>query len=51
MNPTQTIGSLVILVVIKSQADLLMHRLRQLKFYFTINDSTGGVVQGSAKRQ
>lgn len=29
MNPTQTIGSLVILVVIKSQADLLMHRLRQ----------------------
>jgi|OpeIllAssembly_1097287.scaffolds.fasta_scaffold575368_2 uncharacterized protein YaaQ len=45
MNPSQTIDRLVILVVIKSQADLLMNRLQQLKFYFTIIDSTGGLVQ------
>lgn len=45
MNPTQSIDRLVILVVAKSQADVLMHRLRQSTFYFTIIDSTGGLVQ------
>ncbi len=39
------IDRLVILVVSGSQSDQLMRRLRQEQFYFTIIDSTGGMLQ------
>jgi uncharacterized protein YaaQ len=45
MNSSQSIDRLVILVVIKSQADPLMRRLRQTRFHFTVIDSAGGLIQ------
>lgn len=45
MNPSPSIDRLVILVVTQSQANPLMRRLQEAKFYFTIIDSTGGLVQ------
>jgi len=39
------IDRLVILVVSGSQSDQLMRRLRRTQFYFTVIDSTGGMLQ------
>lgn len=45
MNSPRSIDRLVILVVSGSQSDQLMRRLRQTQFYFTVIDSTGGMLQ------
>jgi uncharacterized protein YaaQ len=45
MNSPDRVDRLVILVVSGSQADALMRRLRQERFYFTVIDSTGGMLQ------
>lgn len=47
-NKHKTINQLALLVVSGRQSNELMDRLRQERYYFTIIDSSGGVIQEPA---